>query len=618
MCSIVGYIGPNCRDTIVNSLARLEYRGYDSAGLGCYDLHHRRISIIRSVGGVADLQQALQQQQYVVQGTVGLGHTRWSTHGVVSEHNAHPVVDCMQRCAVVQNGTLENDSALRAALIQNGHHFFSQTDSELIAHCFEECLTAHQQKSLTNEQLAEMMRVVVQRLQGTYAFVALLEDAPDVLLIARNRLPLCVGVGKDAIFVVSDPLACAGSVDRFFFMPDESYALVTKTDLQLFSLSGTPQPVLYEPATVVWDESGKQGHEHYMLKEIYEQPEVLRTVAHYSKHDIEKFFEAHRAIAHEVLIRLVGCGASAHAAQLSQLFFEKIAQLPTTLFIATDMRERPLFSPPHAWAFVLSQSGETADVLESVRLMQEHGMHIAGITNVATSTLARMSNHTIPIRAGTEVAVASTKSLLAHVGVLYLLAHEYAYRRTLITRAQRDAASIVLTHTADLLQEQLNQCAPLCQQVAQQIAQLSRMFIIGRGESYPVAREAALKLKEIAYLFAEACPAGELKHGPLALIDAEMHVLVCSVLDEVAYRKLVINVQQIRSRKGKIISIIFEGQDELCSLSDIYIALKRPPDVLLAPVIMTGIVQYLIYQVAYILGRPIDKPRNLAKSVTVE
>jgi len=621
MCSIVGCIGvKHSREVVLSGLSRLEYRGYDSAGFACYDEDRKQVLTIRAVGGVADLRLAMQERSYDAQGLIGIGHTRWSTHGAVTEYNAHPVSDCTQRVFIVQNGTLENDAVLRAELAASGHRFSSQTDSELIAHCYEAALQVitEQGKKISRGQLSQMMQNVLHRLQGTYAFILLLEDIPDTLLIARQRLPLCIGFGENVAYVASDILACAGLVERVLFLPDRTYAIVQKDNVQLFAWDGSELAVSIERIAVSWDESGMRGHPHYMLKEIYEQSDVIRTLAYYGPTDVSDLVGRNISLIDETVIRMVGCGASAHAAYLAQPFFENLVSIPSNVFIATDMRERPLFEQAGSWALVLSQSGETADVLESVRLMKERGMCILGITNVVTSALAREADDTLLMRAGVEVAVASTKSVVAHIALLYLLAHEIAYRRHKITHMVKDQAAHNLAQLADVIAQHLVLQKDALLRIAHSLALLPHMFVIGRAVGYAVAREIALKLKEIAYIFAEACPAGELKHGPLALIDADMYVIVCSSIDETAYRKLIINVQQIKSRHGKIVSLVYEGQHELQVLSDDYVIVPVPQDPLLAHVVMISMAQYMIYHTAALLGRSIDKPRNLAKSVTVE
>lgn len=615
MCCVVGYVGRSVsRDRILEGLARLEYRGYDSAGCAFLEPQRGAIASYKVVGGVDKLRSEVVNAAY--DGTVGIGHTRWSTHGAVTWENAHPLLDCTGSVAVVHNGIIENERTVRQELAAAGHTFRSQTDSELIAHCFEDALS----RGITEPQ--KILRDVVGRMQGAYAFVAMSDRFPDMLFIARHRSPLCLGLRADGIFVASDPLAFAGEATHVIFIPDAAYACVTPHDYKCWSIvSGEKLTLQQEPLTLTWQDGGKQGYEHYMLKEIYEQREVVHAIVRHARAEAALVSDTHREMVVQSpgSLLLIGCGTSLHAAHLGRWYYEALVQLPARVVMASEMRERPLFADMMSTAIALSQSGETADTLEALRGLHAVSIPVVAITNVTSSTLAREAEEIIPMHAGVEVAVASTKAFTAQVAILYLLAHEYAIMRGLRSSSSRTHACDNLAHAADCLNEAIARHTDRIDRIlAPRYAQKRHALFIGREMSYVIAQESALKLKELAYVFAEAYAAGELKHGPLALIDSEVPVFVCSVLEPVAYRKLVGNVQEIKSRRGHLVIVAFEGQDELIALADEALVIPAPRDHMLGPLAMIGVLQYLVYRWAHELKLPIDKPRNLAKSVTVE
>lgn len=614
MCSVVGYIGKNAsRSFVIEGLTRLEYRGYDSAGFACFDPQSSQIQYAKAQGGVSNLLKTFDTAP--IDGPVGLGHTRWSTHGISSTENAHPHFDCEMTISVVHNGIIENHHELRTQLVQEGHIFRSQTDTEVIAHLLESYLTRH--SSLKHALLA-----LVSKLEGAYAFALILRSHPDQVIIARKRSPLCIGRGDDEMYIASDLLAFAGKTNKMFFLPDESFALVKKDSVELFDFMGTEIPVQFQVVDVPAGSDMKQGYEHFMLKEIYEQKKVIQDTVHAYKALADTIWQQMGIDAQTIKelkhITFVGCGTSWHAALVAQFFFEELAHIQVEVGLASEMRYRTFFSEKNSIGVAISQSGETADTLEALRFLKAQSMHTVALVNVPSSTMVRETDGYLPLYAGPEVAVASTKAFSAQVAALYWIAHKMAYERGRIDARRLEEAEENLLVVAEILENAIDSYKNvITQKLAPQYAPYKNALFLGRHITYPFAREASLKLKEISYIFTDCYPAAELKHGPLALVDEHIPVFVFSVLDPVLYQKLVANVQEVKARKGHVVVFAFEGQQELLELADTAFILPQV-DRLLGPLAMTGLMQFFVYCISKELGRPIDKPRNLAKSLTVE
>ncbi len=617
MCCVVGYVGSDTsRERICEGLLRLEYRGYDSAGFACItDLD--MIASYKAVGGVTNLRAAMGSNPS--DGHVGIGHTRWATHGAITEHNAHPVFDCAQTCAVVHNGVIDGEKQLRQELSLRGHRFVSQTDSELIAHLFEEIVggidSAH--------GLPGAIAAVIGKLHGSFACAVLLQKFSDCLVAVRRRSPLCVGLSDGGSYVASDPLAFAGTqVNRVLFLPDESFALVYRDRVYIYNFNGIELKVPIEPYVAVWEGSTLQGHAHYMLKEIYEQPAVIAALVRNSPRDIMRLFDSGcgSGCADATEYLLFACGASFHAAHIAQYYLQSIADTPARVILASELRYHKFLFRGMPWAICLSQSGETADVLEAMRQLKTYGIVTLGLVNRSGSTVVREAEASLLLHAGHEIAVASTKTFVAHLSVLYLLAHALAaYRKGRALQSAFDHPSKMLRESALFLQQGIeSNSACIERTVVPLLLQARGVLVIGRREEYGIAQELALKLKEIAYIFAEACYAGELKHGPLALIDGTIPVIVCAPLDDVLYARMITTVHEAKLRGGKVIVLCFQHQHELVEIADVAIILSRPTDHHLGPLVMAGVAQYIAYAAAVAQGLPIDRPRNLAKSVTVE
>jgi glucosamine--fructose-6-phosphate aminotransferase (isomerizing) len=613
MCSVVGYIGSGfSRAFVLEGLSRLEYRGYDSAGFSCLN-DDQRLLYTKSEGKLANLANKLAIAP--IDGSVGIGHTRWSTHGLSSTQNAHPHFDCEKTLSIVHNGIIENYHELKLQLLQAGHIFHSETDTEVVAHLFESYLASH-------NTFKQAVVDLVSHLEGAYAFITILQDYPDTMVLVRKRSPLCIGIGDGEMFVASDSIAFAGKTNKVVFMPDESFAFVHKDMVELFSFDGTPLSVNIQELDLTWDLNEKKGHDHYMLKEIYEQKGAIHNTIDFLHMINDRVWDDLGLTAKQVAnldsINFIGCGTSWHAGLIARYFFERIAMLPTTVHLASEFRYSSFFPQQKSLYVGISQSGETADTLEAIRMINEFELPTVALTNVSSSSMVRECGGFLLTQAGREVAVASTKAFSTQLAALYWLAHRIAVEKRIISIQDMDRAEQDLLIVAEMLENNIeNYKMDIVRTHARVYKGFKQMIFLGRHASYPFAMEASLKLKEIAYIFTAAYPAGELKHGPLALIDAKTPVFIFSHQDQVIYQKLLSNVQEVKARGGHLVSFAFEGQDQLIALSDLCFIIPRVKH-LLGPLAMTGLMQFLFYAIAKELGCPIDQPRNLAKSVTVE
>jgi len=614
MCGLVGYIGKNLsRDYILQGLSRLEYRGYDSAGFACLNVLDKRLAYEKSHGHLNNLIEQL--KKHPINGHIGLGHTRWSTHGIASQENAHPQFDCYNTISVAHNGIIENHHALKAELSLAGHEFRSQTDTEVVAHVLEDILTLTPVLSVGVHQL-------VQKLSGAYALVCLLQQFPDQIVAIRKGSPLCIGIGEQEFFIASDPVAFAGLARQVIYLPEETYAIINHTQLQLYNFKGLEIVPEQLPIDTQWNGTEKNGYEHFMLKEIFEQKGAIQASVSFWESNNATIWEQLGITAEQVVQldgrSLIGCGTSWHAALIGKFYFQQVALMPVTVALASEFRYESFFPAKNHLYLLITQSGETADTLESLRLINNIHLPTVALTNVASSSAVRESDGFLLTHAGYEIAVASTKAFATQLAGLYWMAHRIALQKKCISAAYMETALNDLWKAAEVLENSIllykdliiNRIAPL-------VSSYSHCLFLGRNISYPFALEGALKLKEISYIFAQAYPSGELKHGPIALVDETMLIIVFSVVDSLIYQKLLSNVQEIKARSGKLIVFAFEGQTELIQLADEVIILPLVQN-LLGPLAMTGIMQFLVYHVAKLRNLPIDKPRNLAKSVTVE
>jgi glutamine---fructose-6-phosphate transaminase (isomerizing) len=637
MCGIVGYVGNGrSKDHIVKGLERLEYRGYDSAGFACIDDKHKRFDFVKKVGKVADLKSALSLLKY--DGSVGMGHTRWATHGIVNEVNAHPHLNCKKNIALVHNGIVEGYEDLRKELILQGHKFESSTDTEVIVHYFSSLFDFYKDLKLSVLELTK-------KLKGAYSLVFLIEEFPDQLLLIRHSSPLVLGKGEEEFFVASDLQAFSYKTNDVCFIPDDSFAFVKKDSVRMYNFAGQSIAPLWKVVDYKFDVVDKQGFEHFMLKEIYEQKKVIdntinfcRLIGTDSKLQTTKSaesleykidFEYNDRIWQQLgltlkqvrklkKISLVAAGTSWHACRIAQFFFENFCKIPTSVHLASEFCYMPLFKDENSLFIFVSQSGETADTLQALRKVEMQNIQTVAITNVPSSTMVREADGFFPMQAGPEISVASTKAFSSQVSILYLLANRVALEKGIISLEDMKKAEDDLFVASQVLEMSIeNYKWEIENNLAAKYSKYTKFIFLGRHIGYPFAMEAALKLKEISYIFAQCYPAGELKHGPIALIDKTTPVVLFSSLDETIYKKIISNAQEVKARSGHLIVFAFDGQDELISLADQSFVVSRV-NPYLGPLAMTGLMQFFVYQITKQLGCPIDKPRNLAKSVTVE
>ncbi len=615
MCGIVGYIGfRNGVTECLKGLERLEYRGYDSSGVAAIDMSGQ-LEVNRAVGGVANLTEKVEQAQQL--GRTAIGHTRWATHGEPAEHNAHPHVDCTGQFAVVHNGIIENHAALRAELKLKGHQFQSDTDTEVIAHLVEENYDG---------DLLEAVKVSAERLRGTYGFAVVhaTDDDESEIVTTRRGSPLVVGLGDDEAFLASDVVAVLNRTRQVLFLEDGDFAVLKRNSVELFDQSGAK--VSREITEVEWSAEAAErgGYEHFMRKEIGEQPSTLERIctgrvstdeAGRRSVDLPEMKALFDDAEPPTRMAAASCGTSYHASLVAKWYMERLAKIPTDVYIASEFRyEEPLLEQTDAFLSV-SQSGETADTLASLDLARGTELKSLAICNVIGSRLCREADATILTQAGPEVGVASTKAFSSQVIAGLLVALDLGLRKGTVTPDQADTVLADLEKLPDYVRAVLDQEAHI-EAIAKKHANARAFLFLGRGVQVPVALEGALKLKEISYTPAEGGAAGEIKHGPIALIDPEVSTIFLATPSP-THDKLMANISAIAARKGPIIAVAVEGTQNLETLAEDVITVPHA-SAELQPVVNTVALQLLSYHVARALDREIDKPRNLAKSVTVE
>nr|MBC7244377.1 glutamine--fructose-6-phosphate transaminase (isomerizing) [Chloroflexota bacterium] len=615
MCGIVGYIGAREAPPIVlQGLRRLEYRGYDSAGLAA--LQDGQLVLRRSVGKIENLAALLVQQP--IHGHVGIGHTRWATHGGVTEANTHPHTDCKGEIVVIQNGIVENYRELKELLLAEGHIFRSQTDTEVIVHLIEKYRDE-------NGDLAAAVRLALSQLKGASAIVVLSALEPHKLLAARlgNAGGIVVGYGRDEMFVASDMPAILEHTQKVSFLEHKELAVITPDSAQFFTLSG--EPLKKDIHIIPWDpvSVAKEGYKHFMLKEIEEQARSITDVIRGRLNlDAGKVhLEGLQTFSTEQLqdirrILAVACGTAWHAALISKFLIEKLAHIPVEVDYSSEFRYRePLLNPQGDVLLVISQSGETVDTLAAMEEARNKGIRCISIVNVVGSQAARLADGVIYLNAGPEIGVASTKAFTSMLVAAYLLGLYLGQERGTLDKPQREKLLQDLIELPGLVGKVLARSNDY-ETLAQRYFKRRDFLYLGRGINYPIALEGALKLKEISYIHAEGYPAGEMKHGPIALIDENMPVVAIAVRDNVR-DKMLSNIEQVRARGGIVIAIATEGDQEIAEKANhtIFVPEASP---FLTPVLTVIPLQLLAYHIAIRLGCDVDQPRNLAKSVTVE
>jgi glucosamine--fructose-6-phosphate aminotransferase (isomerizing) len=611
MCGIVGAVAE--RDVVpvlMEGLRRLEYRGYDSAGLAVLN-GSKHLTRLRTVGKVRNLDEALEQTP--THGQIGIAHTRWATHGIPSERNAHPHIS-HDGLAIVHNGIIENHEELRADLERRGYRFTSETDTEVIAHRIHYHLK-------TLKDLFKAVRATVAELEGAYALLVVSEHDPDRLILARQGCPVVIGLGVEENFVASDVAALLPVTRRFIFLEEGDVAEVRRQSVRVLDREGNSAERAIRESELTADSAEKGQYQHYMLKEIHEQPRALADTLSERVANGRLLEAAFGPLATEVFrrtqnVHIVACGTSFHAASVARYFIEQICKIPCAVDIASEYRYRSPLVPPHSLFVTISQSGETADTLAALRLAKQSGyLSSLAICNVPESSLVRESELVMLTRAGPEIGVASTKAFTTQLAALGMLVVALARHRG--ADAERERGLVTRLIELPNLVERTLELDPVVHRLAERFADKHHALFLGRGALYPIAMEGALKLKEISYIHAEAYPAGELKHGPLALVDADMPVITVAPNNDLL-EKLKSNLQEVRARGGEL--IVFADPESGLKSSDgvTVIAMPRHVTYVQAPVVYTVPLQLLAYHVAILKGTDVDQPRNLAKSVTVE
>jgi glucosamine--fructose-6-phosphate aminotransferase (isomerizing) len=609
MCGIVGYIGPQeAVPIILDGLRRLEYRGYDSAGIATLD--GGAIDIRRAQGKLIHLEKVLGERP--MEGCRGIGHTRWATHGRPSETNAHP--HFAGGVVVVHNGIIENYLSLRDRLRAAGHLFRSETDTEIIAH-----LVDHHLKEAGDFETA--VRLALAELRGSYAVAILCEQEPDKLIAAKLGSPLVVGQGEGEFFVASDIPAMLSHTREMIFLEDGEIAVFSGQGMKITDLAG--QPVNKISKTITWSPlmAEKGGYKHFMLKEIYEQPRAIadtltgRILDDHSDVFLDGMELSEEHLAQVKKVYVVACGTSWHAGLTAKFMIEKLARLPVEVDIASEFRYRDPLVTPGTLTVLISQSGETADTLAALREAKGKGGRTVAVCNVVESSIARESDGVIYTHAGPEIGVASTKAFTTQLVALYLLALRLGRVRDLLPEEHCRTLTRALLTLPRKVEEAL-ELDPQIEEVARTFVGAQDFLYLGRGNQYPIALEGALKLKEISYIHAEGYPAGEMKHGPIALIDEQLPVVILVPRND-TYEKVVSNMEEVRARGGKVIAVTNRGPAGLADKADVVLALPEIEDDLM-PVLSAVPLQLLAYHIAVLKGTDVDQPRNLAKSVTVE
>lgn len=615
MCGIVGYIGKkDAYPIIINGLKRLEYRGYDSAGIALFDGYE--IQLCKTKGKVAELEKKI-ESTISTKGNIGIGHTRWATHGVPNDINSHPHYSQSGELVIIHNGIIENYASLKKELIKRGYSFVSDTDTEVLVNLIEDV------KKSENVKLGKAVQIALNQVVGAYAIALIDKNKPDEIVVAKLGSPLAIGIGKDEYFVASDASPFIEFTNNAIYLEDEEMAVIRLgKEIKVRKIKDDRVVVPYiQQLQMNLEQIEKGGYDHFMLKEIHEQPNVIRDTYRGRllvnkgmikigglEDYIEKFTNANRII-------IVACGTSWHAGLVAEYIFEDWARIPVEVEYASEFRYRNPIITEKDVVIAISQSGETADTLAAVKLAKEKGAFVYGICNVVGSTISRETHRGTYTHAGPEIGVASTKAFTTQITVLTMIALKLARIKGTISHSDFMLHLRELEMIPSKVEETLA-TEDKIKEIAELFKSAKNFLYLGRGYNFPVALEGALKLKEISYIHAEGYPAAEMKHGPIALIDEHMPVVVIAVNSN-HYEKVVSNIQEIKSRAGKIIAVVTEGDTTVKDLADYIMEVPYTAETL-TPLITTIPLQILSYHIAIMLGRNVDQPRNLAKSVTVE
>lgn len=615
MCGIVAYVGPNpAFPIVIDGLKRLEYRGYDSAGIATIEPTGDLV-VSKKKGKVADLESHIGSSLPV--GSVGIGHTRWATHGPPNDTNAHPHRGASDRIAIIHNGIIENFAAIKESLKCRGHNLLSDTDSEVLAHLIEEVMDT------SSLDLFDAVRAALSQVVGAYALVVIDKANPGRLIAARKSSPLVIGIGAEgSYYVASDATPIVGHTKNVVYLEDEEVAcLDLEEGLRIRTISNdiiTPEVHALE---MELESIEKGGYEHFMLKEIFEQPQSIRDSIRgrinlqHGEIKMQGIDDHWDRWENASRILILGCGTSWHAGLVAEYLFEEFARIPVEVEYASEFRYRNPIIRPDDVVIAISQSGETADTLAAIKTAKSIGAHVFGVCNVVGSSIPRETDSGAYTHAGPEIGVASTKAFTSQVAVLTMMALHVGHRNGNIPQDRFSRLLAELNNIPELVEKVLGQASRI-DAIAEQFAKSENALYLGRGYQFPIALEGALKLKEISYIHSEGYPAAEMKHGPIALIDDDMPVIFIAPMDDV-YEKVVSNVQEVKARGGRLLGVVTEGDKDVAALADHVIEIPRCDDAL-APLLSVVPLQLLSYRMAVLRECNVDQPRNLAKSVTVE
>ena len=611
MCGIVAYIGTkNALKVLIKGLRRLEYRGYDSSGIA---LIEEGLRVFKKQGKVKDLVREIGDIK--LRGTIGIGHTRWATHGIPNDVNSHPHVSKNSKISIVHNGIIENYQAIKTDLELRGYTFKSDTDTEVVV-----CLIEDIQKN-SQLQIGDAVRVALSKIEGAYALVVLSEDQPDRLIAARKGSPMVLGIGEGEYFIASDASPIIEYTDKVIYLNDEEITVITREGYEIRNLQDVPQLPYIQQLDLELEAIEKGGYDHFMLKEIFEQPQSIADAmrgrlaidAHklvlggIQKH-AEQLVEAKKIV-------IIACGTSWHAGLVAEYLFEDLCRIPVEVEYASEFRYRNPVIEKGDMIIAISQSGETADTLAAIELAKSKGTIILGVVNSVGSSISRLTHEGAYLHTGPEIGVASTKAFTGQLTVLIMIALRVAMRKQTISLPTYQDLLEALHQIPNKVKRVLEKNDQI-KEISASIKEVSNALYLGRGYNFPVALEGALKLKEISYIHAEGYPAAEMKHGPIALVDENMPVIIIATRDK-SYDKIVSNIQEIKARKGIVIALVTEGDLLISKMSDFIIEVPDTPECLM-PLLSVIPLQLLSYHIALFRGCNVDQPRNLAKSVTVE
>ncbi|WP_422361343.1 glutamine--fructose-6-phosphate transaminase (isomerizing) [Reichenbachiella sp.] len=611
MCGIVAYIGQQeAFPLIIKGLKRLEYRGYDSTGVSVYD---GDLKIYKKAGKVAELESSVAGQSIV--GTIGIGHTRWATHGEPNDKNAHPHFSADRSLSIIHNGIIENYDTIKEQLLSKGYSFESDTDTEVLITFIEDI------RKQNGASLEQAVRSALHAVEGAYAIVILNKENPDQLIAARKGSPMVLGVGNNEYFIASDATPIIEYTNEVVYLKDREIAIVNRDNFKITNIDDVEQTPYIQKVEMKLEELEKGGYEHFMLKEIFEQPNSIadsmrgRLDATNGNLTLGGIYEYSQALINARRIIVLACGTSWHSGLVAEYLFEEYCRIPVEVEYASEFRYRNPVIHEGDIVIAISQSGETADTLAAIELAKSKGAIILGIVNVVGSSISRVTHEGAYLHTGPEIGVASTKAFTGQLSVLTMIALSVAHKKGTITQTRYKELLVELSNIPAKIKEVLDNNA-VVEEIAERFKDAKNFIYLGRGYNFPVALEGALKLKEISYIHAEGYPAAEMKHGPIALIDEEMPVVFIATRDS-SYDKVVSNIQEVKARKGVVIAVVTKGDALIPALAD-YIIEVPPCEEALMPLVSVIPLQLLSYHVAVMRGCNVDQPRNLAKSVTVE